>query len=59
MPLGNVNAVAGARVATSPGTELPHRQRAEASQFDPIAAGQRGGDLAEDRSNSDFGLTPS
>ena len=39
---------AGARVAAHAGIALFHRKRAEATQFDPVALGQRIGDFVED-----------
>ena len=44
---GDLDAVAGARVAAGPGVAALHGKRAEAAQFDPVAARQRGGDLVE------------
>src|SRR6478672_7523428 len=40
---------AGARIAAGTGGTMFHRKGAEAAQFDPVAACQRGDDLVEDR----------
>jgi hypothetical protein len=46
--LGDLDAVAGARVAPDPGIPPLDRKGPEAAQLDPVAARQRSGDLAED-----------
>src|SRR3954451_4592361 len=47
--LGNLDAVAGARVAPDPCIAPLDRKRAEAAQLDTVAARQGAGDLVEDR----------
>src|SRR5205085_8538506 len=46
---GDRDAVAGARVAAEAGIAALDRERAKAAQLDPVAAGEGGGDLVEDR----------
>src|SRR4029077_6060741 len=45
--LGDLDAVAGARIAPDPGIAALHRKGAETAQLDPVAARQRRGDLVE------------
>ena len=45
--LGHRHLVAGARIATGAGLPLLGRERAEAPELHPLAAGERVGDLAE------------
>src|SRR5207237_1048070 len=52
--LGDLDAVAGARVAADTGVAALHREGAEAAQLDPIAARQGRGDLVEDRGDDDL-----
>src|SRR3979409_960165 len=40
---------AGARIAAGAGGAMLHRERTETAQLDPVAAGQRGDDLIENR----------
>ena len=52
--LGDLDAVAGARIAADAGLPPPDREGAEPAQFDAVATGQGGGDLVENRGN--YGL---
>jgi hypothetical protein len=52
--LGDLDAVASARIAADPGVPPPDREGAEPAQFDAVATGQGGGDLVENR--GDYGL---
>jgi len=52
--LGDLDAVAGARIAADAGLPPPDREGAEPAQFDAVATGQGGGDLVENR--GDYGL---
>jgi len=52
--LGDLDAVAGARVATDAGIAALDREGAEAAQLDPVATRQSRGDLVEDRGDDDL-----
>jgi len=56
MLLRNADAYSSDRVATSASAYPLGREHAEAAQFHPTTARQRGGNLAEHRRNNDFGL---
>src|SRR5690606_28902689 len=45
----DLNGLAGSRIAAGAGLAVLDRERAEAPQFDPVAARERLGDLVEDR----------
>ena len=49
-----VDGFARARVAAGAGRAVFHRKRAETTQFDPVAVGQRVGDLIENRADDIF-----
>ena len=53
----HVDAFPGARIAPDPGIPLLHRKGAEAPQLDTVAAGQRLGNLFENRIDDPFDVT--
>src|SRR4051794_7019497 len=57
MLFGDLDAVAGARIAAHPGIAALDREGAETAQLDPVAAGQGGGDLVKDRGDDDLDVT--
>src|SRR5437764_13952867 len=57
MLFGDLDAVAGARIAAHPGIAALDREGAETAQFDAVAAGQRRGDLVKDRSDDNLDVT--
>ena len=56
MLLGDLDAVAGARVAANARVTALDRERAEAAQFDAVAARQGRGDLIENRRDDDLDI---
>src|SRR5438477_11103939 len=57
MLFGDLDAVAGARIAAHPGIAALDREGAETAQLDPVAARQRRGDLVKDRSDDNLDVT--
>jgi hypothetical protein len=54
--LADLNAVAGARIATDACITKFERKRAKAAQFDTVTAGERGSDLVEDCTDDYLGV---